>query len=150
MKSVGEPMSIAFDRLIESKRGNAIDFCQVAIQHHSHAADCADHSVNLLYCDRGFSFLRHRRERLFKNSSEEKREERMKEELRGRRRKVRRKNYEVRHGESVRWRRRRKKRIAECGLTRDLPISRSPHHATNAVYPAASPHAVLRNWFSGR
>jgi hypothetical protein len=75
-------MSIAFDRLIESKRGNAIDFCQVAIQHHSHAADCADHSVNLLYCDRGFSFLRHRRERLFKNSSEEKREERMKEEIR--------------------------------------------------------------------
>ena len=75
-------MSIAFDRLIESKRGNAIDFCQVAIQHHSHAADGADHSVNLLYCDRGFSFLRHRRERLFKNSSEEKREERMKEELR--------------------------------------------------------------------
>ena len=74
-------MSIAFDRLIESKRGNAIDFCQVAIQHHSHAADCADHSVNLLYCDRGFSFLRHRRERLFKNSSEEKREGRMKDEL---------------------------------------------------------------------
>jgi hypothetical protein len=35
--------------------------------------------------------------------------------------------------------------IAECGLTRDLPIARSPHHATNAVYPAASPHAVLRN-----
>jgi len=48
------------------------------------------------------------------------------------------------HGESVRRRRRRKKRIAECGLTRDLPIARSPHHATNAVYPAASPHAVLR------
>jgi hypothetical protein len=95
MKSVGEPMSIAFDRLIESKRGNAIDFCQVAIQHHSHAADCADHSVNLLYCDRGFSFLRHRRERLFKNSSEEKREERMKEELGRQTGKGRRKNYEM-------------------------------------------------------
>jgi hypothetical protein len=46
--------------------------------------------------------------------------------------------------QSVRWRRRRKKRIADCGMTRDLPIARSPHHATNAVYPAASPHAVLR------
>jgi hypothetical protein len=54
------------------------------------------------------------------------------------------KRVEVRHGESVRWRRRRKKRIADCGMTRDLPIARSPHHATNAVYPAASPHAVLR------
>jgi len=29
-------------------------------------------------------------------------------------------------------------------LTRDLPIARSHHHATYAVYPAASPHAVLR------
>src|SRR5436309_12398645 len=28
-------------------------------------------------------------------------------------------------------------------LTRDLPTARLPHHATNAVYPAASPHAVL-------
>ena len=54
------------------------------------------------------------------------------------------------HGESVRRRRRRKKRIAECGLTRDLPIARSPHHATNAVYPAASPHAVLRTAECGR
>ena len=75
-------MPIAFNRFIEAKRGNTIDFCQVAIQHHARAADCADHSVNLLYCDRGFSFLRHRRERLFKNSSDETREERMKEEVR--------------------------------------------------------------------
>jgi hypothetical protein len=65
-------MSIAFDRLIESKRGNAIDFCQVAIQHHSHAADGADHSVNLLDCDGEVCFLRHRRERLFEHSSDEK------------------------------------------------------------------------------
>jgi len=68
-------MSIAFDRFIEAKRGNTIDFCQVAIKHHSHAADCADHSVNLLDCDKGPCFLRHGRERLFKGSSNEKREE---------------------------------------------------------------------------
>ena len=28
-------------------------------------------------------------------------------------------------------------------LTRDLPIARSRRHATYAVYPAASPHAVF-------
>jgi hypothetical protein len=28
-------------------------------------------------------------------------------------------------------------------LTRDLPVARPHHHATNAVYPAASHHAVL-------
>src|SRR6059058_6335496 len=28
-------------------------------------------------------------------------------------------------------------------LTRDLPIARSHHHATNAVYPPASPHGVF-------
>jgi len=28
-------------------------------------------------------------------------------------------------------------------LARDLPSARSHHHATNAVYPAAPPHAVL-------
>jgi hypothetical protein len=28
-------------------------------------------------------------------------------------------------------------------LTRDLPIARSRHHTTHAVYPAASPHAVF-------
>jgi hypothetical protein len=50
-------MPIAFDRFIEAKRGNAIDFCQVPIQHHSHAADCADHSVNLLDCDGDFIFF---------------------------------------------------------------------------------------------
>jgi hypothetical protein len=44
-------MSIAFDRFIEAECGNAIDFCQVAIQHYSQAADCTDHSVNLLDCD---------------------------------------------------------------------------------------------------
>jgi 4-hydroxy-tetrahydrodipicolinate synthase len=32
-------------------------------------------------------------------------------------------------------------------LTRDLPIARSRHHATYAVYPTASPHVVFsRNW----
>jgi hypothetical protein len=28
-------------------------------------------------------------------------------------------------------------------LTRDLQITRSHHHATNAVYPPASPHGVF-------
>src|SRR2546421_12077527 len=28
-------------------------------------------------------------------------------------------------------------------LTRDFPITRSSHHTTNAVHPAASPHVVL-------
>ena len=69
-------MPIALDRFIEAKRGNAIDFCQVAIQHHSHAADCADHSVNLLDCDGGLCFLRYGRERLFKHFSDEKPESR--------------------------------------------------------------------------
>jgi len=51
----------------------------------------------------------------------------------------------------------KKLRIVECGLyrlcvrrarpplTRDLQIARPHHHASFAVYPAASPHAVLRN-----
>jgi 4-hydroxy-tetrahydrodipicolinate synthase len=30
-------------------------------------------------------------------------------------------------------------------LTRDRPIARSRHHATNAVYPTASPHVVFSN-----
>src|SRR5439155_12475084 len=30
------------------------------------------------------------------------------------------------------------------------PISRSHHHATNAVHPAAPPHAVLRNTERGK
>ena len=33
-------------------------------------------------------------------------------------------------------------------LTRDLPTARLPHHATNAVYPTASPHVVLCPGFS--
>src|SRR5437764_12411299 len=33
-------------------------------------------------------------------------------------------------------------------LTRDLPTARLPHHATNAVYPTASPHVVLCPEFS--
>jgi hypothetical protein len=68
-------MPIAFDRFIEAKRGNTIDFCQVAIQHHTRASNRADHRVNLLDCDGGLCFLRHGRERLFKHSSDEKREE---------------------------------------------------------------------------
>jgi hypothetical protein len=60
-------MSIAFDRFIEAERGNAIDFWQVAIQHHSHASDCADHSVNLLYCDRRLCFLRHAARKIIQN-----------------------------------------------------------------------------------
>ena len=44
-------MPIAFDRFIEAKRGNAIDFCQVAIQHDPDAADRTDHSVDLLDWD---------------------------------------------------------------------------------------------------
>src|SRR5438046_9521072 len=45
---------------------------------------------------------------------------------------------------------------ADFGVTRDLPdlsvASRCDHSPVRLgpVYPAASPHAVLRNWFSGR
>ena len=35
------------------------------------------------------------------------------------------------------------KRADNKTLTRALPIARSHHHATNAVYPTASPHVVL-------
>ena len=66
-------MPIAFNRFIEAERGNPVDFCQVAIQHYSHATDCADHSVNLLNCDGGLCFLRHGRERLFKTFPDRKR-----------------------------------------------------------------------------
>ena len=55
-------MPIALDRFIEAECGNSIDFCQVAIQHYSHAADYADHFVNLLDCDGGLCFLRHGQE----------------------------------------------------------------------------------------
>jgi hypothetical protein len=34
-------------------------------------------------------------------------------------------------------------------LTRDLQITRSHHHATNAVYPPASPHGVFV-WIKSR
>jgi hypothetical protein len=44
-------MAIAFDRFVEAKRGNAIDFCQVAIQDYPGGADSADHSVDLLDCN---------------------------------------------------------------------------------------------------
>src|SRR5438094_3859350 len=47
-------------------------FCQVAIQHHTSAADRANHSVNLLDRNGRFGFLRHWRERLFRNSLGEK------------------------------------------------------------------------------
>jgi hypothetical protein len=30
-----------------------------------------------------------------------------------------------------------------ANLTRDLPLARSRHHATNAVHPTASPHVVF-------
>ena len=52
-------MSIAFDRLIEAKRGNSIDFCQVTIQHDAHTADGVNHRINLLDRDRQFGFLGH-------------------------------------------------------------------------------------------
>src|SRR5436190_22969593 len=65
-------MSIAFDRFIEAKRGNTITCCQVAIQHHTSAADRANHSINLLDRNGRFGFLRHWRERLFGNSLGEK------------------------------------------------------------------------------
>ena len=41
-------MPIALDRFIEAKRGDSVDFCEVAIQHDAHAPDRADHPVNLL------------------------------------------------------------------------------------------------------
>jgi hypothetical protein len=43
-----ESMPIALDRFIEAKRGDSVDFCEVAIQHDAHAPDRADHPVNLL------------------------------------------------------------------------------------------------------
>jgi hypothetical protein len=33
-------------------------------------------------------------------------------------------------------------------LTRDLPLARSHHHATHAVYPPASPHGVFWRSFT--
>src|SRR6266478_6574384 len=65
-------MPIALDRFIEAKRGDSVDFCQVAIQHHTSAADRANHSINLLDRNGRFGFLRHWRERLFRNSLGEK------------------------------------------------------------------------------
>ena len=50
-------MPIAFDRFIEAKCGNAIDFCQIPIKHYSHAADRADHRVDLLDCGRALVFF---------------------------------------------------------------------------------------------
>jgi hypothetical protein len=43
-----EAIAIVFNRFIEAKRGNAIDFCQVGIQDHPAASNNADHSVDLL------------------------------------------------------------------------------------------------------
>ena len=51
-------------------------------------------------------------------------------------------------------RRRLSDELFNCGedsrklLTRFLPTARLPHHATNAVYPTASPHVVLCPGFS--
>jgi len=56
MKSVGTDRDCV-GRFVEAECWNAIDFCQVAIQHHSDAADCADHSVNLLDCNGNFIFF---------------------------------------------------------------------------------------------
>ena len=41
-------MLIAFNRFIEAERGNAIDFCKIAIQHDAGAPDRPYHFVNLL------------------------------------------------------------------------------------------------------
>ena len=56
---LGKTVAVASNRFIEAKRGNAIDFCQIAIQDHPHAADSTDHSVDLLNCDNRLCFLRH-------------------------------------------------------------------------------------------
>jgi hypothetical protein len=40
-------------------------------------------------------------------------------------------------------------KILQVRLTRDLQIARSHHHATNAVYPPASPHGVFV-WATGK
>jgi hypothetical protein len=41
-------MPISFDRFVETKRGNSVDLCEIAIQHDAHSAYRADHPVNLL------------------------------------------------------------------------------------------------------
>jgi hypothetical protein len=69
-----------------------------------------DHRVDLLDCDGGLCFLRHGRERLFKNSSDEKPPSLKASACRG--------GY---------WLMETRK----ADLTRDFPIARSPHHATN-------------------
>jgi hypothetical protein len=43
-----EPVSIAFDRFVKAERRDAVDFCEIAIQHDAGASDCPDHSLNLL------------------------------------------------------------------------------------------------------
>lgn len=38
-----ETMAVTFDGFIEAKRGDTIDFCEVAIQHHSNTANAPNH-----------------------------------------------------------------------------------------------------------
>lgn len=65
---------IAFHSLVERFGRNAVDLRKIPIQHHTRASDRVDHRVDLLDCGKGFGFLRHGRERLSKNSSDEKEE----------------------------------------------------------------------------
>ena len=38
-----EAMAVTFDGFIEAKCGDTIDFCEVAIQHHSNTANAPEH-----------------------------------------------------------------------------------------------------------
>jgi hypothetical protein len=60
MKSFGNRCRLRLIASLKRNVGNSVDFCQIAIQHHSHSADCVDHSVNLLDQDNWFRLSRHR------------------------------------------------------------------------------------------
>jgi hypothetical protein len=65
-------MPIAFDRFFETKRGDFVDFRQVAIQHDAHTPDRADHCVDLLDCDGGTLFSSPRARKIIQSFSDEK------------------------------------------------------------------------------
>ena len=55
-------MAITFDGFVEAEYWNAVDFCEVAVEHDAHAADRANHFVDLFDRNGRFRLVRHWRE----------------------------------------------------------------------------------------
>jgi hypothetical protein len=71
-KIFGEPLPVATVLFVQPFCGHTVQRREVRIEDHPNATNRADHCVDLLDRNRGLGFLRHWRERLFKEPLDEK------------------------------------------------------------------------------